>query len=422
MEILFDKNKMAPLADRMRAEVLSEFIGQEHILKQGSLLWRAIISNGVGSCIFWGPPGVGKTTLANIMANSTDSHFEKLNAVLSGVKDAKEIIEQAIKRFEMSGKRTYLLLDECHRWSKAQSDCVLQAIEKGYIIFVGSTTENPYVAMTPAIVSRCRVFEFKSLSDADIKKGVTRALASKKGLASFNLSVTEEAVDLIVSASSGDLRTAYNYLELATLTAAPKEKGVIEIDAKAALEVCGKKALSVDKNTYYDMISAFIKSMRGSDADAALFWFYRLLQAGTDPLLLARRIVIHSSEDVGLADSNALVVATAALTAYQNLGLPEGRIPLTQAIIYICNAPKSNSVVDAMGRVIADVENFPKAEVPDHLCDASHLKSSSHRPGKGYKYPHDYGGYVQQQYLPKELIGKRYYFPVGRGQDKKGDR
>ncbi|MDD3831573.1 MAG: replication-associated recombination protein A [Clostridia bacterium] len=418
MDILYDKQKMAPLADRMRPVVLNEFIGQEHILSKGSLLYRAIQSNGVGSCIFWGPPGVGKTTLANVMANSTDSHFEKLNAVLSGVKDAKMIIEQAIERFERTGKRTYLLLDECHRWNKAQSDCVLQAIEKGYIIFIGSTTENPYVAMTPAIVSRCRVFEFKPLSVDNVRTGILRAINSPKGLAPYNVSIDDDAVDVFVDIASGDIRSGYNALEFATLTTPPQQDGVIHITKQIALDSSQRKALSVDKNTYYDMISAFIKSMRGSDANAASFWFMRLLNAGVDPLLLARRIVIHASEDVGLADSNALVVATSALTAFTHLGLPEGRIPLMHAILYICNAPKSNSVVDTIAGAEEDALNNPKAKVPDYLCSSSYPHSNGVKLGSGYKYPHEYeGGWVQQQYLPDELKDKVYYNPKHIGDD-----
>jgi len=395
----------------MRPVVLSEFIGQKHIVSAGSLLHRAILSNGVGSCIFWGPPGCGKTTLANILANSTDCHFEKLNAVLSGVKDAKRIIEESVSRYEVSGKRTYLLLDECHRWSKAQSDCVLQAIERGYIIFIGSTTENPYASMTPAIVSRCRVFEFHSLNNDDVKEGVLKALVSPKGFKGVDIELTEEGLDQIVSISAGDLRNAYNALELAVNSTPPNENGKIIITKEIAADSCQKKAMSIDSQNYYDMISAFIKSMRGSDPDAALFWFSRLVDAGCDPMLLARRIVIHAAEDVGLADPNALNIAVSAMKAFQNIGLPEGRIPLAEAILYISLAKKSNSTVVALGKASELARNNPKARVPFHLMDSNLPRETANRAGNDYKYPHDYGGYVEQQYLPDELKDVKIYIP-----------
>jgi len=411
MNTFFDKAKMAPLAERMRPVVLSEFIGQKHIVSAGSLLHRAILSNGVGSCIFWGPPGCGKTTLANILANSTDCHFEKLNAVLSGVKDAKRIIEESVSRYEVSGKRTYLLLDECHRWSKAQSDCVLLAIEKGYIIFIGSTTENPYASMTPAIVSRCRVFEFRSLNNDDVKEGVLEALVSPKGFKGVDIELTKEGLDQIVSISAGDLRNAYNALELAVNSTPPNENGKIIITKEIAADSCQKKAMSIDSQNYYDMISAFIKSMRGSDPDAALFWFSRLVDAGCDPMLLARRIVIHAAEDVGLADPNALNIAVSAMKAYQNIGLPEGRIPLAEAVLYISRAKKSNSTVVALGKASELARNNPKARVPFHLMDSNLPRETANRAGNDYKYPHDFGGYVEQQYLPDELKDVKIYIP-----------
>ncbi|MEG1881184.1 MAG: replication-associated recombination protein A [Clostridia bacterium] len=416
MDMLFDKQKMAPLAERMRASVLSEFIGQEHILKKGSLLYRAILTDGVGSCIFWGPPGVGKTTLANIMANNTQSYFESLNAVLSGVKEAKKVIDDAIIRYETTGKRTYLLLDECHRWSKAQSDCVLQAIEKGYIIFIGSTTENPYASLTPAIVSRCRVFEFYKLSTQNIIDGLNRAINSSKGVKDLNVKADPQALEYIALSSCGDLRTAYNALELACLTTVPSQDGEIIIDKATAMQSSHKKAVNIDKQQYYDLISAFIKSMRGSDGSAAVYYFMRLLNAGVDPLLLARRIVIHSAEDVGLADPNALVVATAALTAFTQLGLPEGKIPLIEAVLYVSCAPKSNSVVTAIANVEQDALDG-SAIAPLHLADASYPRSDKVRAGEEYKYPHDYGGYVDQQYLPDKFKDKTYYFPTNHGED-----
>lgn len=401
----------------MRPRVLSQFIGQKHLIFDGSLLCRAIKADKLGSCIFWGVPGSGKTSLANIIANTTGSHFEKLNAVSSGVADAKKIIDDATKRFNAYGQKTYLLLDECHRWNKAQSDCMLPAIEKGYITFIGSTTENPYVSMTRAIVSRCRVFEFLPLTKADIIDGLKQALRRDTVLSKLTITVDDDAYDYIAETASGDMRNAYNALELAVLTTDVDSNGAIRITKTIASQSMQKKALSVDTGTYYDMISAFIKSMRGSDANAAMFWFERLIEAGTDPLLLARRIVIHAAEDVGLADPMALPVATAALTAFQNIGLPEGRIPLSEAILYICNCPKSNSVVCALDAATAAAQNNPSARVPSYLMDDNHPRTTEEIDATAYKYPHNYGGWVEQQYLPDEVKNDVYFTPSGNGLD-----
>lgn len=406
-----------PLAERMRPRVLSQFIGQKHLIFDGSLLCRAIKADKLGSCIFWGVPGSGKTSLANIIANTTGSHFEKLNAVSSGVADAKKIIDDATKRFNAYGQKTYLLLDECHRWNKAQSDCMLPAIEKGYITFIGSTTENPYVSMTRAIVSRCRVFEFLPLTKADIIDGLRQAITRDVVLSKLAITVDDDAYDYIAETASGDMRNAYNALELAVLTTDVGSDGTVRITRTVASQSMQKKALSVDTGTYYDMISAFIKSMRGSDANAAMFWFERLIEAGTDPLLLARRIVIHAAEDVGLADPMALPVATAALTAFQNIGLPEGRIPLSEAILYICNCPKSNSVVTALEAATEAARNNPSARVPSYLMDDNHPRTTEEIDAPAYKYPHNYGGWVAQQYLPDEVKNDVYFTPSGNGLD-----
>lgn len=416
---IFQEEKVnnIPLAERMRPKVLSQFIGQKHIIYDGSLLCRAIKADKLGSCIFWGVPGTGKTSLANIIANTTGSHFEKLNAVSSGVADAKKIIEEATKRFNAYGQKTYLLLDECHRWNKAQSDCMLPAIEKGYITFIGSTTENPYVSMTRAIVSRCRVFEFLALTKDDVIDGLKQAIKRDVVLSKLNVVIDADAYDYIAETASGDMRNAYNALELAVLTTDVDSSGAIHITRKIASQSMQKKALSVDSGTYYDMISAFIKSMRGSDANAAMFWFERLIEAGTDPLLLARRIVIHAAEDVGLADPAALTLATSALVAFQNLGLPEGRIPLSEAILYICNCPKSNSVVNALGAATQSAQNHPSARVPSYLIDDNHPRTTEEIDAPAYKYPHNYGGWVQQQYLPDEVKDEVYFTPSGIGQD-----
>ncbi len=366
-------NAVQPLAERMRPVVLNEFIGQNHIIYQNSPLSRAIKNDKLGSCIFWGPPGTGKTTLAGIIANSTDGAFVKLNAVTSGVADAKKVIEEAAKRQNLYGKKTYLMLDECHRWSKSQSDCVLKAIEEGTIIFIGSTTENPYYSMTPAIVSRCHVYEFYALTEQDIVDGLKRALNSQKGLKDLNVIADDETLSYIASFCGGDMRNAYNALELSALTTEPSPNGV-ELTIDNVRQAMQTKPLSVDRQNYYDMISAFIKSMRGSDPDAAMFWFCRLIESGCDPMLLARRISICAAEDVGLADPMALVVASSALEVFKNIGLPEGRLPLTQAILYIANAPKSNSCVEALEGATAAAREYVTARVPTHLMDHSHKR------------------------------------------------
>ena len=413
---LFELNrqKNAPLAERMRSSSLDDFIGQSHIVGTGSLLRRAILADRLGSCIFYGPTGSGKTTLANVIANTTNSNYVYLNAVSSGVADAKKVIEEAKHNLALYGKKTYLLLDECHRWNKAQSDCMLSAIEKGEIIFIGSTTENPYVNMTKAIVSRCRVFEFKPLTDEEVKIGVLRAIKDKQnGLGNYDLFIEDEAIDHLIYASHGDLRVALNGLELAVLTTEPQSDGKIYITKDIMAQSTQKPPLSIDESAYYDMLSAFCKSLRGSDADAALYYSLRLINAGCDPLLIARRLVVHSAEDVGLADPQALVVATSALTAFEKLGLPEGKIPLCEAIIYVCNAPKSNSVVRAL--YAAD-----EATMQAHDDIPYYLRSAQYKTEKvtGYKYPHDFGGYVQQQYLPDSIKDSIFYIPSSNGMEK----
>lgn len=408
--------KMAPLAERMRPRTLDEFLGQGKIVGEGSLLRRAIAADRLGSCIFYGPPGTGKTTLANIIASTTNANFVKLNAVTSGVADAKKVIEEARENLRMYGKRTYLLLDECHRWNKAQSDSVLQAIEQGFIIFIGSTTENPYVSMTRAIVSRCRVFSFSRLSEEDILAGLRRALKDERGLGNVNLEVSEEALHHLAWASGGDLRTALNALELAAMSTHAGEDGIIHIGKTEAEQSIQQKALSVTEDMYYDMISAFIKSMRGSDSNAALYWAERLIEAGCDPMLIARRIMIHACEDVGMADPNAIVVATACVTAFERIGLPEGRIPLSEGIIYVSEAPKSNKVVVALDSAENAVKTVKHESVPLYLRDPNY-KDKDERVS-GYKYPHSYGGWVEQQYLPDELKDAVFYTPTDHGFEK----
>ena len=414
---LFDsvREQHAPLAERMRCTRLEDFIGQEHLIHPDSLLSRAIRADRLGSCIFYGPPGTGKTTLANIIANTTGAAYAYLNAVSSGVADAKKVIEEAKNRLALYGTKTYLLLDECHRWNKAQSDCVLGAIEKGEIVFIGSTTENPYVSMTKAILSRCRIFEFRPLSAANIREGLMRALKDpEKGLGNYNVNLSEEAIGHFVFVSGGDLRTALNALELAVLTTPPAADGSITVDLSVAEQSVQRKAMSVDESLYYDIISAFCKSLRGSDPDAALYYAMRLINAGCDPMLILRRLIVHSAEDVGLADPNALNVAVNAMLAFERLGLPEGRIPMTEAIIYVCLAPKSNSVVNALYAADAASRKAEDESIPTYLKDVNYKSERI----EGYKYPHDYGGWVEQQYLPDAIKDDRYFFPGENGAER----
>lgn len=405
---------LKPLAERMRPQTLNEFIGQEHIVGEGSLLRRAIAADRLGSCVFYGPPGTGKTTLANIIAKNTNSHFEILNAVSSGVADAKRVIEEAKNRLMMYGKKTYLLLDECHRWNKAQSDSVLSAIEQGYIVFIGSTTENPYVSMTKAIVSRCRLFEFHSLTDKDVLKALNRAINDKRGLLDMNVVAEEGALEHLAWASGGDVRTALNALELAAVTTSASADGAIHITKEIAAQSIQKRVLSISDDNYYDMLSAFCKSLRGSDSNAGLYWAMRLIDAGCDPLLIFRRIIAHSAEDVGMANPNALVVATSALTAYEKIGMPEGTLPLAEAIICVCESEKSNSVVIARDEAERAVQTVKKEAVPMYLRDVNYKQEKI----SGYKYPHDYGGYVEQQYLPDDLKDAKFYVPSDHGYEK----
>lgn len=405
---------LKPLAERMRPQTLNEFIGQEHIVGEGSLLRRAIAADRLGSCIFYGPPGTGKTTLANIIAKNTNSHFEILNAVSSGVADAKRVIEEAKNRLMMYGKKTYLLLDECHRWNKAQSDSVLFAIEQGYIVFIGSTTENPYVSMTKAIVSRCRLFEFHSLTDKDVLKALNRAINDKRGLLDMNVVAEEGSLEHLAWASGGDVRTALNALELAAVTTSASTDGAIHITKEIAAQSIQKRVLSISDDNYYDMLSAFCKSLRGSDSNAGLYWAMRLIDAGCDPLLIFRRIIAHSAEDVGMANPNALVVATSALTAYEKIGMPEGTLPLAEAIICVCESEKSNSVVIARDEAKRAVQTVKKEAVPMYLRDVNYKQEKI----SGYKYPHDYGGYVEQQYLPDDLKDAKFYVPSDHGYEK----
>lgn len=415
-----DNEKAAkPLAERMRANTLNDFIGQKHIVSEGSLLRRAIAADRLGSCIFWGPPGCGKTTLANIIAMGTNGEFVKLNAVNSGVADVKKAVETARDNLKLYGRRTYLLLDECHRFNKTQSDSLLPAIEQGTIIFIGSTTENPYASMTPAIVSRCRVFEFKRLSEEDISGALYAALKNRhKGLGKMNILADDDAIAHIARMAGGDLRSAYNALELAATTTPPDSEGRVHITLADAEQSIQRKALSYNEDAYYDFLSAFCKSLRGSDANAALYYAMRLIEGGCDPMLIARRLAVHSAEDVGMADPKALQMAASAMYILEKVGAPEGLLPLSEAIVYVCEADKSDSVKRAMFAARADAAQVRDDAVPPYLKDNSYGSREDKAQGKNYKYPHDYGGYVEQQYLPDSLKDRVYYVPNDRGYEK----
>lgn len=420
---LFDFNdneeKAKPLAERMRATTLDDFVGQKHIVAEGSLLRRAIALDRLGSCIFWGPPGCGKTTLANVIAAKTNADFIKLNAVNAGVADVKKAVDRARDNLKMYNRRTYLMLDECHRFNKTQSDSLLPAIEQGTIVFIGSTTENPYASMTPAIVSRCRVFAFKALTVDDIRGALLKALKDKrKGLGAYSATVEESALDHIAKMAGGDLRTAYNALELAVLTTPPRADGSIHVTLADAEQSIQRKALSYNEDLYYDLLSAFCKSLRGSDANAALYYAMRLIEGGCDPVLILRRLIVHSAEDVGMADPQALVVATSALTAFQNIGYPEGLIPLSEAIIYVCEADKSGAVKNAMFAAQKDAREVRDDAVPAYLRDVSYGSREMKEERAKYLYPHDFGGWVKQQYLPDSLKDRVYYTPTQNGYEK----
>ncbi len=422
-ETLFRSNVKngAPLADRMRPRTLDEFVGQKHIVGEGKLLRRAILSDRLQSTIFFGPPGTGKTTLASIIATSTGAAFQKLNAVSSGVKELREILDAAAKRLALTGQPTYLLLDECHRWSKAQSDSLLPALEKGTVRFIGSTTENPMIAMTSAIVSRCRVFEFYPLTTEDILSALTAALADEeRGFGKQAIEMEGDALLRIASIANGDCRNALNALELAVLTTSPAEDGIIHITPEIAAESSQRKVMKCDEQLYYDMLSAFCKSLRGGDSDAALAWFARLIYAGVDARIIARRLIAHASEDIGLANPQAMVQAVTAAQALELIGMPEAGLSLSQAIIFLCESPKSNAVVLAKDAALADAATSYDEPVPAYLRDTSYRGAKKLGHGKGYKYPHDYPGHwVQQDYMPQSLKGKRYYEPSGMGAEAK---
>lgn len=417
----FDRSKTAPLADRMRPRTLDEFFGQSHVVGSGKLLRRAIETDSLTSSIFFGPPGSGKTTLAYVIANVTGAAFEKVNAVTTGVKAVRELIEQAQSRLAMYGKPTYLLLDECHRWSKTQSDSILPALEQGIIRFIGSTTENPMISMTSAIVSRCRLFQFFALGKDDVSSIMDSALTdNERGFGELNVTIDDDARNHIANVANGDARTALNAIELAVLTTPPGKDGGIHIDLNTAEESIQRRAVRCDDEEYYNMLSAFCKSLRGSDSNAALFWFARLIYAGVDPRLIVRRIIAHASEDVGLANPSAMTQAVAAANALEFVGMPEARLSIAQAIVFVCESPKSNAVETAINEAYYDAEHSYQEPVPQHLRDTSYHGAQSLGNGKGYKYAHDFERhYTPQQYLPDNLADKVYYTPSDEGYEKK---
>jgi putative ATPase len=409
--------KEGPLAARMRPRTLDEFVGQEHIVGPGRLLRRAIQADQLSSVIFYGPPGIGKTTLAQIIANTTNAHFIKLNAVLSGVKDIREAIATAEDQRGMFGRKTILFIDEVHRFNKAQQDALLPHVENGTVILVGATTENPYFEVNKALVSRSRIFEMRSLNEADLRNVVWQTLADKeRGYGHLKVHLTDEALDHLVNVANGDARAVLNALELAVETTAPDAYGVITIGVEVAEESIQRRAVLYDKDgdAHFDTISAFIKSLRGSDPDAALYWLAKMLYAGEEPRFVFRRMIVFAGEDVGMADPNALRVVMAAAQAYDYVGLPEGRFHLSEACLYLATAPKSNSTL-ALFDALSAVEREKKAEVPNHLRDGNR-DSEDFGHGAGYLYPHAYRDHwVAQQYLPESLQGRLFYTPSNQG-------
>ena len=408
-----------PLAARMRPRNLQEFVGQSHILGPGQLLRRAIEADRIQSLIFYGPPGTGKTSLAQIIARQTRSKFERLSGVESNVADMRRVLAGAANRLENKGQSTILFIDEIHRFNKAQQDVLLPDVEGGVVRLIGATTHNPFFFVNSPLVSRSQIFELRPLAEEELFLLLQRALADpERGLGYLKIEADEAALRHLAKLSDGDARKALNGLEIAALTTSPDQRGIVHIDLATAEQSIQKKAVVYDdEDAHYDTISAFIKSMRGSDPDAALYWLAKMIHAGEDPRFIARRIVIHAAEDVGLADPMALVLASAAFQAAEFIGWPEARIPLAEAVIYIATAAKSNSTVTAIDAAMKDVESGRTLAVPEHLRDASYRGAKRLGHGEGYKYAHDYPEhFVAQDYLGAD---KRYYEPTEQGLEKK---
>lgn len=413
------KETEAPLASRLRPVTLDEVVGQEHIIAKDKLLYRAIIADKLSSIILYGPPGTGKTTLAKVIAHTTSAEFMQINATSSGKKDMELVVNQAKENLGMYGKKTILFIDEIHRFNKGQQDYLLPFVEDGTIILIGATTENPYFEVNGALISRSIVFELKPLSKENIKELLLRALEDKeKGLGSFGAEIEEEALEFLADISGGDARTALNAVELGVLTTQRNADGKIVINMEVAQECIQKRTLRYDKtgDNHYDTISAFIKSMRGSDPDAAIYYLARMLYAGESIEFIARRIMICASEDVANADPQALVVAVNAAQAVERLGLPEARIVLAQAASYVACAPKSNSAIMAIDRATQYISSHPAYKIPSHLQDAHYKGAAKLGHGIGYQYAHDFENhYVKQQYLPDEVVGEHFYEPSDNG-------
>ena len=412
-----DSTKIAPLAERMRPRTISEYLGQSHILGEGKMLRRLIETDRLSSLIFWGPPGSGKTTLARIIANATKSHFIFFSAIMSGIKEIREVVKEAEDTLKYQGKRTILFVDEIHRFNKSQQDAFLPYVERGTFTMIGATTENPSFEVIAPLLSRCKVLVLNPLSDEEIAQILQNALGdSERGLGEFGLSAAPEALSFMAEQAGGDARVALNTLETAARLA---HSGTIALET--AREAVQKKPLLYDKGgeEHYNVISAFIKSMRGSDPDAALYWLARMLESGEDPIFILRRMVVFASEDVGNADPRGLQLAVTALQAFQLVGMPEGRIILGQAVSYLATAPKSNASYVGINQALAEVRQSGALPVPMQIRNAPTSLMKGLGYGKGYRYPHDYqGGYVAQGYLPEEIAGKRFYEPKGNGYEK----
>lgn len=417
------KKQESPLAVRMRPRTLDEMVGQSHIIGKDRLLYRAIKADKISSLIFYGPPGTGKTTLAKVIANTTSAQFVQMNATTSGKKDMEQAVRQAKDIFGMYGNRTILFIDEIHRFNKAQQDYLLPYVEDGTIVLIGATTENPYFEVNSALLSRSKIFHLEPLSGKDIAGLIRIAVTDdERGMGAYGAEITEEAVSFIAEMAGGDARAALNAVELGVMTTEPGEDGKIVIDLSVAQECIQRKALNYDKNgdNHYDVISAFIKSMRGTDPDAAVFYLARMLDAGEDPKFIARRIMICASEDVGNADPQALQVAVAASLAVERVGLPEGRIILSQAASYVASAPKSNACIMAIDKAQEMVKRADTGQVPPYLRDAHYGGARDLGHGIGYRYAHDYPEhYVKQQYLPDAIRDERFYIPTENGYEKK---
>lgn len=408
------------LADRMRPVTLDEYIGQEHIVGPGKLLRRAIEADQVSSILLYGPPGCGKTTLAHIISNHTKAEFVRLNAVDASVKDVREVIEKAQNDKSFYGTKTILFLDEVHRFNSSRQDALLPAVEKGTIIFIGATTENPFHYVNGALMSRSTLFQLESLTKEHSLIAMRRALADKeKGLGFMQLKADEEALLHIASMANGDIRRALNALELAAMTTPPQQDGTVHLTLEVAEESIRRPLVKADESTQYDVLSAFHKCIRGS-SDAAVFWFlYAVEKLGMDPMTFIRRLIAASSEDIGLANPQAMVQAVSALDAYRNNGWPEAKLNVVQAILFAVESPKSNAVVEAIGKAMAAIDEVISAEVPLHLRD-THYKGAVKLGHEGYKYPHNYAGhYVEQEYLPPRLSGRTFYNATEQGNEAK---